>query len=64
MLVEKQPVVLSKDAFILKHYCLEKAIEVYKCNQSTTVVELAEQFERYLKSPEAEDTGNACLPLT
>ncbi len=64
MVLKKQPVVLSKDAFILKHYCLEKAIEVYKCNQSTTVVELAEQFERYLKSSQAEDTGNACLPLT
>ena len=49
---EKGPDSLSKDRFLLKHYCLERAIEVYKYNQSMAVVELAEQFERYLKSQE------------
>jgi hypothetical protein len=32
----------------LKYYCLEKAVEVFKYNQAVTVLELAEQFEKYL----------------
>lgn len=63
VLVEKERESHLKDGLLLKHYCLEKAIEVYKCNQSMTVVELAEQFERYLKSHQTENIVSDPLAL-
>lgn len=36
-------------AIQLRAVCLDKALEAYKCSQQVGVLELAEQFEAYLK---------------